>query len=114
LLLSDTTQPLDKLCSHRTTRAAMFDVSDTQRSEWNRHLHYLPTEARKKHRSAANRRQNRTGTLEVMRYIMLSLMSISFCGGCLHHTLADVMHLEEGIVICFRFSCLCLTLSWEP
>jgi hypothetical protein len=67
----------------------MFDVSDTQRSEWNRHLHYLPTEARKKkHRSAANRRRRIAieilrKALEVMRYIMLSLMSISFCGGCL-------------------------------
>jgi hypothetical protein len=45
---------LDKAVIERVTRAAMFDVSDTQRSEWNRHLHYLPTEARKKkHRSAA-------------------------------------------------------------
>jgi hypothetical protein len=54
---SDTTQLFHWINSaviERVTRAAMFDVSDTQRSEWNRHLHYLPTEARKKkHRSAA-------------------------------------------------------------
>jgi hypothetical protein len=68
----------------------MFDVSDTQRSEWNR-LHYLPTEARKKkHRSAANRRRRIAieilrKALEVMQYIMPSLMSISFCGGVFGH-----------------------------
>jgi hypothetical protein len=101
----------------------MFDVSDTQRSEWNRHLHYLPTEARKKkHRSAANRR--RRIAIEILRKALGShavhnaFFDVNFfLWRVSSATLADVMHLlEEGIVkYCFRFFLsLCLTLSWEP
>jgi hypothetical protein len=86
---SDTTQLFHWINSAviDESRAAMFDVSDTQRSEWNRHLHYLPTKQGRRNTAVPPGVESQLKSygrpLEVMRYIMLSLMSISFLWRCL-------------------------------
>ena len=90
----------------RVTRAAMFDPSNTDRSEWNKHLHCLRTgQIRIKHLSSAKRR--RRISTEILKKALGShavnnaFFAVDFASeyGIFGHTMADLMHLlEEGII----------------
>jgi hypothetical protein len=80
----------------RVTRAAMFDPSSKDRSEWNKHLHCLPTvQIRNKHLSSAKRR-SRIST-EILKKALGShavnnaFFAVDFASeyGIFGHTMAD-------------------------
>jgi hypothetical protein len=91
----------------RVTRAAMFNPSNKKdRSEWNKHLHYLRTvQIRNTHLSSAKQRSRIS--IEILKKALGShavndaFFAVDFASGygIFGHTMADLMHLlEEGII----------------
>jgi hypothetical protein len=92
----------------QVTLAAMFDPSSKDKSEWNKHLHYLQTvRIRNKHLSSAKQRS--CISTDILKKALGShvinnaFFAVDFASeyGIFGHTMTELMHLlEEGIIKC--------------